>query len=75
LPFLFLVSIGCFASSVTLRMIDPLVPEIARDLERPIAAVALLSSAYAFPYALGQPFFGALGDALGKALIIKICLV
>lgn len=74
-PLLLLVSLGCFAASVTLRVIDPIVPEIARDLGVPVAAVTWLITAYAFPYALGQPFFGALGDALGKARIIKLCYV
>jgi len=68
-----LISLGCFGSSVSLRILDPLVPAIARDLGQPIAAVTLLTSAYALPYALGQPFFGALGDALGKARIMKVC--
>lgn len=73
MPFLLLISLGCFGSSVSLRILDPIVPQIARDLGQPIAAVTLLTSAYALPYALGQPFFGALGDALGKARIMKTC--
>lgn len=73
MPFLLLISLGCFGSSVSLRVLDPLVPAIARDLAQPIAAVTLLTSAYALPYALGQPFFGALGDSLGKARIMKAC--
>lgn len=75
MPFLVLVWLGCFASSVSLRVVDPVVPAIARDLAQPVAAVALLTSAYSFPYALGQPFFGALGDTLGKARIIKGCYI
>ncbi len=60
---------------MSLRIIDPIVPEIARDLGQPVAATALLISAYSLPYALGQPFFGALGDSLGKARIMKGCYV
>ena len=56
------------------RIVDPLVPEIARDLASQPGTVALLASAFAFPYALGQPILGPLGDALGKARIIKWCL-
>jgi predicted MFS family arabinose efflux permease len=59
---------------MSMRIIDPLVPEIARDLSVDVAQVALLASAFTFPYALGQPILGALGDSLGKALIIKIAL-
>jgi predicted MFS family arabinose efflux permease len=56
------------------RIVDPAVPEIARDLGSTPAVVALIASAFAFPYALGQPVLGPLGDALGKARIIKWCM-
>lgn len=69
-----ILAAGCFVSSMAMRLVDPVVPDIARDLGVSAASVALLASAYTFPYALGQPVLGALGDALGKALIIKICL-
>ncbi|MGL4396556.1 MAG: MFS transporter [Hyphomicrobium sp.] len=65
---------GCFVSSMAMRLIDPLVPEIARDLQVSAGSVALLASAFTFPYALFQPVLGSLGDALGKARIIKITL-
>jgi predicted MFS family arabinose efflux permease len=66
---------SCFVSSMSMRIIDPVVPDIARDLHVDVASVALLASAFTFPYALGQPLLGALGDALGKARIIKITLM
>ncbi len=69
-----ILAASCFVSSMSMRIIDPLVPEIARDLSVDVARVALLASAFTFPYALGQPILGALGDSLGKALIIKISL-
>jgi MFS family permease len=34
--------------------------------------VALLSSAFAFPFGLSQPLLGPIGDALGKARVIKM---
>ena len=69
-----ILAASCFVSSMSMRIIDPLVPEIGRDLGVDAASVALLASAFTFPYALGQPVLGALGDALGKARIIKISL-
>ncbi len=69
-----ILALGCFVSSMSMRIIDPAVPDIARDLQVSAASVALLASAFTFPYALGQPLHGALGDALGKARIIKISL-
>jgi len=38
------------------------------------ATVALLVSAFSFPYALSQPLLGPLGDAFGKARVIKLGL-
>ena len=58
-----------------MRVIDPVVPAIARDLSVDMQTAALLASAFTFPYALGQPILGSLGDALGKARIIKFSLL
>jgi predicted MFS family arabinose efflux permease len=74
LPLLLVLAISCLSSAMIVRIVDPLVPEIARDLLSEPGTVALLASAFAFPYALGQPILGPLGDALGKARIIKWCL-
>ena len=65
---------SCFVSSMSMRLIDPVVPDIARSFHVDATAAVLLASAFTFPYALGQPVLGALGDALGKAKIIKITL-
>ncbi|MGE0698945.1 MAG: MFS transporter, partial [Hyphomicrobiaceae bacterium] len=69
-----LLAAAAFSSSLAIRVLDPLVPELARDLAADPATVALLASAFAFPCALGQPILGPLGDAFGKARMIKICL-
>ena len=71
---LFLLSLAGFSSSLAVRALDPLVPQLARDLATDAGTVALLASAFAFPCALGQPVLGPLGDAFGKARTIKICL-
>lgn len=74
MPVLFVLALACFAGALSLRVVDPVVPEIARDLHTTAATAALLASAFTFPYALGQPVLGPLADALGKARIIKTCL-
>jgi predicted MFS family arabinose efflux permease len=68
------LALVCFMSALSIRIVDPIVPAIARDLGVSTGAVALLASAFAFPYALAQPPLGLLGDALGKSRIIKWCL-
>jgi predicted MFS family arabinose efflux permease len=75
MPILFALSICAFAAALIIRIVDPVVPEIARDLASTPQHIALLASAFAFPYALGQPLLGPLGDAIGKAAIIKACLI
>ena len=71
---LILLALAAFSSSLAVRVLDPLVPQLARDLATDSGTVALLASAFAFPCALGQPILGPLGDAFGKARTIKICL-
>jgi predicted MFS family arabinose efflux permease len=74
---LLLLTLGVcgFASSLAARSTDPMVTTIAVDLAAPVATVALLSTSYALPYGLGQPFLGPLGDTFGKTRILKACLI
>lgn len=69
-----ILSAACFAGAVSIRMIDPIIPDIARAMASDPATVALLVSAFSFPYALSQPLLGPLGDAFGKARVIKLGL-
>ncbi|MGE8940431.1 MFS transporter [Leptospira interrogans] len=71
---LLLLSLSCFAGALSLRTIDPVVPEIGRDLSVAATTVALLASAFAFPYAFSQPVLGPIADAVGKARVMKVCL-
>jgi predicted MFS family arabinose efflux permease len=75
MPILLVLSLCSFATALIIRVVDPLVPEIARDLSSTPGHIALLVSAFAFPYALGQPILGPLGDAVGKGWIIRGCLI
>ncbi len=71
----FLVFAVCaFASGFALRIIDPLILPIADAFAITPAMAALLSSAYALPYAIAQPFLGPLGDRFGKARCIQVCV-
>ncbi len=64
-----------FASTIFNRAVDPLIPRIATDLAIDVNTVALLSSAFTFPYALVQPVLGAFGDHFGKTRLMNICLL
>ena len=63
-----------FGSSFALRSVEPMVGVLARDLASDTHTVALLSTAFALPYALIQPVLGPIGDALGKERVISACL-
>lgn len=68
------VALSLFATSLFMRAIDPVIPQIAAGFQMDVRTVALLSTAYALPYALAQPVLGSLGDTVGKVRILKICL-
>ena len=63
-----------FASTFTMRLLDPLVPTLAAEFGRSIAQVAAIATAFSFAYAIGQPFLGPIADSLGKLKTISTCL-
>ena len=74
-PLSLVFSICAFASGFAMRIIDPLILPIAQRFEVTPATAALLTSAYALPYALAQPFLGPLGDRFGKVRCVQACVV
>lgn len=71
-----IVVLACagFGSTFALRSVEPLVGVLARDLASDAHTVALLSTAFALPYAFIQPVLGPIGDALGKERVMSTCL-
>lgn len=69
---LIVLSLCGFSGALATRLLDPLITSIATDFNTTVSVVALLSSAFALPFGLSQPFLGPLGDAFGKAVVIKI---
>lgn len=69
-----ILALSGFASTFAGRSAEPLVGVIARDLASEVKTIALLSAAYTLPYALVQPILGPLGDAIGKARVMRACL-
>jgi len=68
-----LISFVVFASSLFMRSTDPVIPQIAAGLHVEPATAALLSTAFALPYALIQPVLGALADMFSKAKLMLGC--
>jgi predicted MFS family arabinose efflux permease len=69
------VSMIGFATALSTRAVDPIIPPIALSLQTDPATVALLSTAFALPFALAQPFLGPIADMFGKIRIMILCLV
>jgi MFS transporter, DHA1 family, inner membrane transport protein len=63
-----------FATALSARALDPLIPSIAGDLAVDAASVALLSTAFALPFACVQPILGPLADMVGKIRLMVACL-
>jgi YNFM family putative membrane transporter len=74
-PLSLVFSVCAFASGFAMRIVDPLILPVADQFEVTPATAALLTSAYAPPYALAQPFLGPLGDRFGKVRCIQACMV
>jgi len=64
-----------FASTFTMRIIDPLIPTLAGEFGRSIPQIVMVVTAFSLSYAMGQPFLGPVADAVGKVRTIMTCLL
>jgi DHA1 family inner membrane transport protein len=69
---LVVVSFIAFSTSLFMRAIDPVVPQISNEFGVPAADVALLATAFALPFAIIQPLLGPVGDFFGKTKLMLI---
>jgi predicted MFS family arabinose efflux permease len=71
-----LMSFAAFASGFSLRISDPLLPQVALEFGTSIGAASTIVTAYAIPYGLTQAFSGSLGDRFGKCQAVTgTCLL
>jgi MFS transporter, DHA1 family, inner membrane transport protein len=70
-----LMAFVVFATSLFMRSIDPVIPQIAQGLNVAPTTAALLSTGFTLPYALIQPVLGALADMFSKTRLISICML
>ncbi len=69
------IALLVFVTSLFTRSVDPVIPQIADGLVVNVSTAALLSTAFALPYAIVQPVLGALADMMSKTRLMSICLV
>lgn len=75
LPLVFVLGFVSIGVSYNQRMLDPLTVLLAREMAVDVARIVLLSPAFTLPYALGQPFLGPVADAIGKARVLRLCMI
>ncbi|MGE0563872.1 MAG: MFS transporter [Pseudolabrys sp.] len=68
------LAIVSFSGALFMRSLDPIIPDIAQALHVLPSTAALLSTAFAVPYALNQPLLGALADMFNKPRLMLGCL-
>ena len=74
-PVINLMAFVAFATSLFMRSVDPVIPQIAHGLGVTPTTAALLSTGFTLPYALVQPVLGALADMLSKTRLIIGCML
>lgn len=72
---LYVILFSNFFAASTQRITDPVLPQIAADLNVDVQQAALLATAFALPWVVAQPVFGPLGDLIGKSRVIRFNLV
>lgn len=71
---LFLFGVCAFASSFSMRLLDPLVLPVAEQFAISAAVAALLAPAFSLPYAVSQLFLGPISDRFGRGRCIRWCI-
>jgi MFS transporter, DHA1 family, inner membrane transport protein len=64
-----------FTSGLSGRATEPVITAIASEYVVAITTVALLSSAFAFTFAMVQPVMGVVAERFGKPRVISVCLL
>ena len=70
-----LMAFVIFATTLFMRSVDPVIPQIASGLNVTPTTAALLSTGFTLPYALIQPVLGALADMFSKTRLIAVCML
>lgn len=64
------LSLAAFASGMSQRVTDPLLPRLASEFSLPVGTVSWVITCFTIGYSLCQLFFGPIGDRYGKYLVI-----
>ncbi len=73
-PPIWLMAAAAFTVGCGMRLLDPLLPMLARDFGVGLGAVAPLIGGFALAYGLGQLVSGPIGDGFGKLRVAAVGL-
>ncbi len=65
-----LLSLAAFASGISLRVTDPLMPHLAGEFGVSLGDASYVITLFAVAYGLSQLFFGPVGDRYGKYFVV-----
>jgi predicted MFS family arabinose efflux permease len=65
-----LLSLAAFGSGISLRVTDPLLPQLTTEFGVSLGDASLVITVFSIAYGLSQLFFGPLGDRYGKYFIV-----
>ena len=65
-----LLSLAAFGSGISLRVTDPMLPQLAQEFSVSLGAASNVITVFSIAYGLSQLFFGPVGDRYGKYLVV-----
>ena len=67
-----LLSLGAFVSGISLRCVEPMLPQLATDFSTSVSSASVIVTAFAIAYACTVLLQGPLGDRYGKLRVVTI---
>jgi predicted MFS family arabinose efflux permease len=65
-----LLSLAAFGSGISLRVTDPMLPQLAQEFGVSLGDASLVITMFSVAYGLSQLFFGPVGDRYGKYFVV-----
>ncbi|HUQ73569.1 MAG TPA: MFS transporter [Burkholderiales bacterium] len=69
---IFLLATGAFVAGISLRCVEPMLPQLAADFATSVSAASIIVTSFAIAYAGAVILQGPLGDRYGKLRVVSI---
>jgi len=70
-----LLSAGAFVSAATMRVADPLLPQVAAEFASSVSEASIIVTAFSIAYGVCQLIYGPVGDRYGKYRLVAITML